>query len=100
MVVEGIMAGNSRKKVAVCNKLGISFHVLDLRSEYRSHVIEHFRNEYLEGKTPNPCVICNRELKFGFLLEKAKNAGVDFDFFATGQNSFKSPGSGGNATPE
>ncbi len=65
---------------AVCKKLGISFHVLDLRSEYRSHVIEHFRNEYLEGKTPNPCVICNRELKFGFLLEKAKNAGVDFDF--------------------
>ena len=107
MVVEGIMAGNSRKKVAVglsggvdssvsaallqekgyevfgvtmeifdeslpiqeaenhacfgpgeredsaaaeavCKKLGISFHVLDLRSEYRSHVIEHFRNEYLQ----------------------------------------------------
>jgi tRNA-specific 2-thiouridylase len=69
---------------AVCNKLGISFHVLDLRSEYRSHVIAHFKKEYLEGKTPNPCVICNRELKFGFLLEKAKNAGVDFDFFATG----------------
>jgi tRNA-specific 2-thiouridylase len=68
----------------VCKKLGIPFHVFDLRSEYRSHVIEHFRNEYLEGKTPNPCVICNRELKFGFLLEKAKNAGVDFDFFATG----------------
>ncbi|MCP4256630.1 MAG: tRNA 2-thiouridine(34) synthase MnmA, partial [Planctomycetes bacterium] len=51
---------------AVCKKLGIPFHVLDLRSEYRNHVIEHFRNEYLEGKTPNPCVICNRDLKFGF----------------------------------
>jgi len=48
MVVEGIMSGNSRKKVAVCKKLGISFHVLVLRSEYRSHVIEHFRNEYLK----------------------------------------------------
>ncbi|MBT8372496.1 MAG: tRNA 2-thiouridine(34) synthase MnmA, partial [Deltaproteobacteria bacterium] len=44
-----------------------------------------FRNEYLAGRTPNPCVVCNREVKFGFLLEKARKSGIEFDFFATGR---------------
>ena len=69
---------------AICRKLDIPFHTIDLRQEYQNHVIRYFRNEYLEGKTPNPCVICNQKLKFGFLLEKARQAGLDFDYFATG----------------
>jgi tRNA-specific 2-thiouridylase len=68
----------------MCRRLGIRFHVIDLRQEYWNHVIGYFRREYLEGKTPNPCVVCNRKLKFGFLLEKARAAGLDFDYFATG----------------
>jgi tRNA-specific 2-thiouridylase len=68
----------------VCSKLGIRFHVIDLRQEYRNHVIDYFRHEYLEGKTPNPCVVCNQKLKFGFLLEKARALGLEFDYFATG----------------
>ena len=68
----------------ICRKLGIPFHVIDLKDEFRDHVIEYFRSEYLAGRTPNPCVVCNRRLKFGFLLEKAKATGVDFEFFATG----------------
>jgi tRNA-specific 2-thiouridylase len=68
----------------VCRKLGIRFHVIDLKQEYRNHVINYFRREYLGGKTPNPCVVCNQRLKFGFLLEKARAAGLDFDYFATG----------------
>jgi tRNA-specific 2-thiouridylase len=68
----------------VCRKLGIRFHVIDLRQEYRNHVIDYFRRGYLEGKTPNPCVVCNQKLKFGFLIEKARAAGLDFDYFATG----------------
>jgi tRNA-specific 2-thiouridylase len=68
----------------ICEKLQIPFHTIDLRQEYKSHVIDYFREEYLEGKTPNPCVVCNRKLKFGFLLEKARAAGLDFDYFATG----------------
>ncbi len=68
----------------ICEKLQIPFQTVDLRQEYKSHVIDYFREEYLEGKTPNPCVICNRKLKFGFLLEKARAAGLDFDYFATG----------------
>jgi tRNA-specific 2-thiouridylase len=69
---------------SVCEKLGIPFHTIDLRKEYQHHVIDHFRNEYLAGKTPNPCIVCNRRLKFGFLLERAKKSGLTFDSFATG----------------
>jgi len=69
---------------AICEKLDIAFHAIDLRQEYNSHVIHYFKNEYLKGKTPNPCVVCNQKLKFGFLLEKARQAGLDFDYFATG----------------
>jgi tRNA-specific 2-thiouridylase len=69
---------------AICEKLKIPFQAIDLRQEYKDHVIDYFRNEYLEGKTPNPCVVCNQKLKFGFLLEKARQAGCEFDYFATG----------------
>jgi tRNA-specific 2-thiouridylase len=72
------------KASSVCRKLGIPFHVIDLRAEYRRCVLEYFRDEYLEGKTPNPCVVCNKKLKFGFLLEKARKAGIRFEAFATG----------------
>ncbi len=69
---------------AVCDSLNIPFNLVDLKKEFTEHVIEYFRNEYLEGRTPNPCIVCNRILKFGFLLEKAKNTGIKFDKFATG----------------
>lgn len=69
---------------AICEKLKIPFQTIDLRKEYQNHVIDYFRSEYLEGKTPNPCVVCNQKLKFGFLLEKTRQAGLDFDYFATG----------------
>ena len=68
----------------ICEKLKIPFQTIDLRQEYKNQVIDYFRNEYLQGKTPNPCVVCNQKLKFGFLLEKARQSGLDFDYFATG----------------
>ncbi len=68
----------------LCAQLGIPYHVIDLTEEYEQRVIEYFRQEYLAGRTPNPCVICNRELKFGFLIDKAREAGIGFDLFATG----------------
>ncbi len=72
------------KAASVCEKIGIPFHVIDLKKEYRHHVLDYFRGEYLKGRTPNPCVVCNKKLKFGFLLEKAKEAGITFEAFATG----------------
>jgi tRNA-specific 2-thiouridylase len=69
---------------SVCKKLDIPLDAIDMRAEYRQFVIDHFKSEYLAGKTPNPCIICNRLLKFGFLIEKAKRFGAKFEFFATG----------------
>jgi len=69
---------------SVCKKLNIPLYVVDLRKKYRQYVIGYFKREYLAGRTPNPCIVCNQRLKFGFLLDKARQAGADFDLFATG----------------
>ena len=69
---------------AVCKKLGIEHHVVDLKKEYKESVLNYFCNEYVCGKTPNPCVMCNQKIKFGALLQKTRDAGIAFDHFATG----------------
>lgn len=63
---------------------GIEYHVFDCSSEYDQMVIANFRETYLEGKTPNPCVRCNALIKFGLLPDLARRSGVIFDRFATG----------------
>ncbi|MBN1444870.1 MAG: tRNA 2-thiouridine(34) synthase MnmA [Candidatus Omnitrophica bacterium] len=75
------------KKVA--GILDIKLLVIDLAEEYKDIVLGYFRKEYKEGRTPNPCVICNRFLKFGLLPERAAlSAGFSFDFLATGHYAF------------
>lgn len=69
---------------AACRRLGIAHHVVPLAPEYRQEVLDTFRRDYLEGRTPNPCVLCNRAMKFGLLLDRARASGVAFDAFATG----------------
>lgn len=68
----------------VAGTLGIPFHVFDVRGEFRSVVLDYCRREYLSGRTPNPCVRCNREVKFGVLAARARESGIAFDHFATG----------------
>lgn len=68
----------------VASRLGIPFYILDLKQEYETEVLDYFRSEYLSGRTPNPCVRCNRRVKFDALVEKAHNSGLDFQYFATG----------------
>lgn len=68
----------------MCAKMGIPYHTIDLKKEYMEQVIGYFRSEYLAGRTPNPCVKCNHTMKFGFMLQKAREAGIEFDYFATG----------------
>lgn len=68
------------KKVA--EKLGIPYHVIDLRDEFKKYVIDNFAEEYLQGRTPNPCSVCNKYIKFGVMLEKAIELGADY--IATG----------------
>ncbi|QRN86285.1 tRNA 2-thiouridine(34) synthase MnmA [Clostridia bacterium] len=61
----------------VCELLNIPFHLLDLRDIFKKEVIEPFIDEYLHGRTPNPCVNCNKFLKFGELISFAKKNGYD-----------------------
>ena len=68
----------------VAQQLDIPFHILDLTSEYRSEVLDYFSREYLSGRTPNPCVKCNHNIKFGALIEKARRSGLQFDAIASG----------------
>ena len=68
----------------VAQQLDIPFHVLDLTGEYRSEVLDYFSREYLSGRTPNPCVRCNHNIKFGALIEKSRQSGLQFDAIASG----------------
>ena len=67
---------------AVAKKLGIKFHVVDFRKNFQEDVVNYFISEYLNGRTPNPCVKCNKKIKFGKLFEFAESLGADF--LATG----------------
>ncbi|PKN52417.1 MAG: tRNA 2-thiouridine(34) synthase MnmA [Deltaproteobacteria bacterium HGW-Deltaproteobacteria-13] len=66
----------------VCDRIKIPHYVFDYASQLEDKVIANFISEYKKGRTPNPCVVCNCDLKFGNLLEKALMLG--FDFLATG----------------
>ena len=63
-------------------KAGVPFHVFDLRKEFSENVIGNFISTYECGGTPNPCIVCNKHLKFGSMLDKAIELG--FDYIATG----------------
>ncbi len=63
--------------VAVCGRLGIPFHARNFAAEYWDGVFEHFLAEYRAGRTPNPDVLCNREIKFKTFLDEAHALGAD-----------------------
>lgn len=67
---------------AVADTLGIPFYELDLSERFRQTVIRYFIEEYEAGRTPNPCVFCNREMKFGAMWDAAQALGADY--LATG----------------
>lgn len=63
---------------AVAARIGIPFYVADYRKEFSQIVIGRFIQDYKEGRTPNPCIICNRYMKFGYLFQKAKELGCKY----------------------
>jgi len=67
---------------AVCHQLGIPYYLVDESAEFQKHVIQYFADEYKAGRTPNPCVMCNQNLKFGRLIDRADKLGAQF--IATG----------------
>lgn len=66
----------------VCDKLGIEHHVVDYNEQFNNRVISNFIDSYLNGETPNPCIVCNKYLKFGLLWDKAKE--LNCEYIATG----------------
>ena len=68
----------------LCARLGIPHFAVDITDAYRHAVIEPCRNAYRTGYTPNACVLCNPAVKFGFLPDAARRAGISFDAMATG----------------
>ena len=81
--------GTDKKKekedaIKNCEHVGCDFHLIDLHKEYDEIVFKTFKNEYLSGRTPNPCVICNKFIKFGLFPKTARKMGLEFDKFATG----------------
>jgi tRNA-uridine 2-sulfurtransferase len=66
----------------ICRILGIPYHQLDVQREFESCVVDYFCQEYQQGRTPNPCVVCNQHVKFGLLFDKALALGADY--LATG----------------
>ena len=67
---------------AVASRLGMEFHVIDGARPFAAEVMDRFVSEYCAGRTPNPCIDCNRCLKFGLFLDAARNMG--YDYIATG----------------
>lgn len=66
----------------VCEKSNITHYVLNYKKEFKCNVIDNFINEYKNARTPNPCVECNKNIKFGILLQKAKE--LECEYVATG----------------
>lgn len=71
---------NDARSIAV--NMGFPHYILDIREEFGDYVIDHFTSEYLAGRTPNPCVLCNTHIKWDALLRRADK--LDCDFIATG----------------
>ena len=68
----------------IAKHLKIPFFVIDCSKQYDEIVLKYFKEEYLSGRTPNPCIYCNSLIKFGVLPYIAKEQGISFDKFATG----------------
>ena len=85
---------DSYDAMLVAEKLGIPFHTVDLSSEYKTRIVDYMFAEYERGRTPNPDVLCNREIKFDIFLKIALS--LDADYIATGhycqKNTIKSQG--------
>ena len=87
---------NSIQAKQIADKLGFEHFSIDMSESFQTNVITPFINDYKNGKTPNPCVECNKKLKFGKLLELASEKG--FDFLATGHYAIIEKSSNGEFT--
>tara|TARA_A100001011_G_scaffold343415_1_gene377704 strand:- start:1794 stop:2981 length:1188 start_codon:yes stop_codon:yes gene_type:complete len=85
---------DSNDALIVSEKLGIPFHVIDLSKEYKKRIVDYMFREYKEGRTPNPDILCNKEIKFDVFLSKVESLGADY--IATGHYCRKKESKKGN----
>ena len=83
---------NDARQVAV--NMGFHHFIVDIREEFGDHVIDNFVEEYIAGRTPNPCVLCNTHIKWSALLKRAD--ALDCEFIATGHYAQIKNTKGGN----
>ena len=81
-LVEGYHEKNLANIKKVATFLNIKYHIVDFKEKFKKQIYDYFVQSYIDGITPNPCVKCNKEIKFGLLYEKAMELGADF--LATG----------------
>ncbi len=74
-LTEGSGEGDIDDAMSVCSRLGIEHHVFEMRREFDREVMRRFADSYMSGETPNPCIICNKYIKFGGLLDRALELG-------------------------
>ncbi|HEX7231748.1 MAG TPA: asparagine synthase-related protein, partial [Candidatus Binatia bacterium] len=72
------VCSDHRGATEVAEMLGIPHTLLDLRAQFAANVVKPFARDYLHGRTPNPCVACNRDFKLGTLLRWAREQGAEF----------------------
>ena len=76
---QGCGSGDDAQQAAdICAQMGAEHRIWDGSPRFHASVMDHFAQSYLQGRTPNPCINCNRYLKFGMLLDKALSEGADF----------------------
>ena len=85
---------DSNDALIISEKLGIPFQVIDLSKEYKKRIVDYMFREYKEGRTPNPDILCNKEIKFDIFLSKAESLGADY--IATGHYCRKKESKKGN----
>ena len=85
---------DSNDALIISEKLGIPFQVIDLSKEYKKRIVDYMFREYKEGRTPNPDILCNKEIKFDVFLSKVESLGADY--IATGHYCRKKESKKGN----
>ncbi|MBW2631657.1 MAG: tRNA 2-thiouridine(34) synthase MnmA [Deltaproteobacteria bacterium] len=75
-IQNGFPGGNEADAENVADRLGFPLHRLDIRSSFRENIVDYFVSDYLAGRTPNPCIVCNKKIKFRYLLEEAQKRGL------------------------